>query len=454
MRSDKQLNHADSLRMLQLSMIRGTQTASNAPYMPGHKPNLMTVSLLAMAVPALGLSSLSTWSAGLAWLFISLAGGMAWVSQNTRPPEINASANSALVAAHGWLMACLVAFVLMAIGTAYWGGPWSERPPQWRLMIGALGLWALLRYSPPSRLMVQALATAAGVASLLAYGLVVTSGSSEAPTNRIPWMAGLTLLSCALLSLSYSLRDTAFKLRQFWLTASALMLLTALLSGVRGSWPLLLVWPLMFWRLNGSGHRLWSRSWKWLLPLLALLMAVGLQRVPESDNPITRITALWQETASANHKEPVSLDTSSGVRAALYRTAIAHTLDQPWLGLGPSSTKALIKEELNRIGATYHFHVVGHMHNDLLQPWLEFGLLGLAAYLAYAAGLAIAAWRLCGSLESRNVSTGLVGLLVMHLCTGMTNMNFAHNYYPVMLALSTALVMLGNFSESLRPTRR
>ena len=416
------------------------------------KLNFVIASLLALVVPLLGLSSISTLSAGLAWLLISLAGTAAWLGHQVRcSTQSETPMHPALPAARWWLLACLAAFVLMAIPTAYWGGPWSERHPQWRLMIGAVGVWCLLRYSAPSARMMQALATAAAVASLLSYGLVVTSGSSTAPTNRIPWMAGLTLLSCALLSLSYSLQNAALQLRRFWLAASAVVLVTALISGVRGSWPLLLVWPLMLWRLHGTAPLLWSSAWKWLLPSLAVLLAAGLHFIPEGDNPTARIMAVLQETANTTNAIPVSQDTSSGVRLALYKLGMAHVLDQPWLGHGPVTTKQLIKEQLASVGANSQLATIGHMHNDLLHPWMEFGFFGLVGYLSYAAGLAVAAWHLGRATAYPGLNIGMIGLLAMYLSTGQTNMNFAHNYYPLVLALSTALVMLGCQNNSEQP---
>lgn len=398
-----------------------------------------------MAVPALGLSSLSARSAGLTWLLISLAGILAWLGHKAKPStQTQTPSHLSLTAARWWLLACVAAFVLMAIPTAYWGGPWPERHPQWRLLIGAMGMWCLLRYSAPSALTVQALATAATVSSLLAYGLVITSGSSAAPTNRIPWMAGMALLSCALLSLSYSMHNAAIQLRRFWLAASAVMLVTVLLSGVRGSWPLLLVWPLMLWRLHGSDPLLWRRSWKGLLPLLAVMLMMGLHFVPESDNPTARIAAILQEIAPSTHEAPVSQDTSSGVRLALYKLGMVNVMDHPWLGNGPNKTKQMIKETLADVGAYSQLATIGHMHSDLLHPWIEFGLFGLMGYLVYAAGLIVAAWQFGRSSACPGLHFGLTALSVMHLITGMTNMNFAHNYYPLMLALSAALVMLGN----------
>lgn len=404
---------------------------------------LIVQALLVLTVPALALSSIGTLPAGLSWLFISLAGLVACLGcVRLQGEPIANTTHPALPAARWWLLACIAAFVLMAIPTAYWAGPWTERHPQWRLMIGAFGLWGVLRYSVPSSRTVQALATAAAVACLLAYGLVITSGSSAAPTNRIPWMAGLALLSCALLSLSYSLQNAPIRLRYFWLAASAVMPVTALISGVRGSWPMLLVWPVLLWRLHGSAPLLWGRAWKWIVPLLAVLLAAGLHFIPEGDNPMIRITAFLQETALTTHEAPVSRDTSNGVRVALYKLGMAHVLDQPWLGLGPVKTKQLIRAELESIGAHSQI-LIGHMHSDLLHPWMEFGLFGLAGYLAYAVGLAMAAWHFRRQSNCPGLSYGLMALLVMHLSTGQSAMNFSHNYYPLMLAMCTALVMLG-----------
>ncbi|MFN7288070.1 MAG: hypothetical protein ACK5SV_02950, partial [Burkholderiales bacterium] len=110
----------------------------------------------------------------------------------------------------------------MAIPTAYWASPWGERHPQWRLLLSACGLLFLLKYRSPSHQTVQAITTAAAIALILAYILVVTSSSGNAPTNRIPWMGGLSLLGLAVVSLAYRQVSAPFWLRQFWLAASAL----------------------------------------------------------------------------------------------------------------------------------------------------------------------------------------------------------------------------------------
>lgn len=408
--------------------------------MPTLKENSPSSVCLALAIPALCLSSISTLAAGLAWLMIIMAGLGAWWQQKRASVNQGTESRSPALQASGWwLLACVAAFVLMAIPTAYWDAPWPERHPQWRLMLGALGLWLLLRAGPPGLRSLQALATAGAVSSLLAYGLVVTVGSDAAPTNRIPWMAGLSLLSCALLTVSFNLNGANFKLRQFWLVASALMMVTVLLSGVRGSWPLVLLWPLLLSRLYKFSPALWLSVWRWLLPALAVMLAAGLAVIPDKDNPALRVLEVARETqTTAPEGATVSQDSSSGVRLALYKASVHQIMQPSWLGIGHAHTKELIRQTMSDTGALIHLTIVGHMHSDLLHPWVEFGFMGLAGYLAYAVGLGMMA----RILRDTPASAGLVALLLMHLLTGLSNVNFAHNYYPVMLLLSIALVLL------------
>ncbi len=402
----------------------------------------ISTALYAAVFPALALSSISTLAAGLAWLFMSMAGLCAWLGRDHSIAAIpDEAALPAQDATTWWLLACAAAFVLMAIPTAYWGGPWKERHPQWRLLIGAVGLWLLVRYQPLSTRQLQWLANAAAIASVLAYGLVIAVSSDAAPTNRIPWMAGLALLCCALLSMNYSLNQAPLKLRQFWLASSALMLVTVLLSGVRGSWPLLLVWPTMLWCLHRASPILWRSAWRWLLPLLAVLSLAGSFLIPDKDNPVLRLTLVFQETATHDTSSDVNYNSSSGVRLGLYSAALRHVFDNPLLGRGPQPTKQLIHATLEELQLQELVSSIGHMHNDILHAWVEFGLFGLAGYLAFAVGMVGAMWRLRGIQESLPALAGLGAMLCMHLMTGMSNMNLAHNYYPTMLAVSLALVL-------------
>ena len=404
--------------------------------------NMNTV--IALVALAIGLSSISSLAAGLAWLLIGVSGIVAGFKLRGSAIPIATWDDSRNVAAHaaqGWLLACLTALLLMLIPTAFWSGPWGERHPQWRLLFGALGVWLLLLSSVPTGRILRVLASAVAISTVLAYGLVVTLSSTAAPTNRIPWMAGLSLFSITLLTLSYGLKDASLTLRRLWLSSSAIVLVTALLSGVRGSWPLLLIWPFALLGMHKSEPLLWRSTWRWLLPWMVLLFTAGLFLIPEQDNPLLRIWDVITETGIYGADNAVQNDSSSGIRLILYRCGLAHVMDHPWLGTGPAEAKQLISQALAASGVMDDSIVMGHFHNDPLNPWVEFGVFGLMGYWTYAIGALWVAFRLKKALADSTFFMGLLALVLMHTATGMSNMNFAHNYYPTMFSISMALIL-------------
>ena len=407
---------------------------------------------------ALTLSSLNSKAAGVAWLGVVVFGMAVWLHQFRKPISnfsLNAGTDLPIQIAQWWIWISLAALVLMFIPTVHWSGPWPERHPQWRLLLGALGVWCLLRYLAPAWSALQVWSSAAAFSLLLAYGLVLMASSSQAPTNRIPWMAGLSLLSCALLTLSYGLNKASLRLRQFWLGASASLLVTLLLSGVRGSFPLLLIWPLTLGLMHRSDPALWRSSWRWLLPILALLFALGLPFIPIEDNPMVRIVTVFLETGAFSPEGTAQAETSSGIRLILYRTALHHVFDHPIWGIGPAAAKALIHQALMNAGISDSNVVesIGHFHSDLLNPWVEFGLLGLAGYLTYGVGMILIAWHLKRQLTRPTLALGMLATALVHLATGLSNMNLAHNYYPIMLAISVSLIFLCIRGQALSESR-
>ncbi len=393
------------------------------------------------SVSALALSSVSTLAAGLAWLSISLAGLGAWLGQN-RVPSLKTDNETlgARQATKWWLLVCIAAFLLMAIPTIYWGGPWKERHPQWRLLIGAWGLWLLIRYYLPSNVIIRFLITGASASSLLAYFLVITVGSDEAPTNRIAWMAGTSLVGCALLSASYSLKSEDLKLRQIWLSASALMLVTVLVSGVRGSWAYLLLWPLYLWQMHRKEPALWRATWRWLIAILIAFTAASQYWGIEKDKLTTRINDIRIESQRAKDGTRVDYDNSSGARQILYTTGFEHISENTLLGTGPKELKAIIRKSLEDMNAHRHAAAVGHLHSDLLHPWVEFGIFGAAGYLAYAAGMLLLIKKTKNNFPIQSLALQFIALT--HLFAGLTNMNFSHNYYPTLLSISISLCLL------------
>jgi len=263
----------------------------------------------------------------------------------------------------------------------------------------------------------------------------------------------LSLLSCTLLCLSYRLNAAPIWMRRLWWLASSTALVTVLLSGVRGSWLLLVVWPVAWFFLQRTNSRLFVLTLRrgLLIPLtLSVILAAGIQLVPEHDRPWARLMLIIQESGHGSSTSAVNTNSSVGVRLGLYKAGIEQVWHSPsLLGIGHAEHKAKIREHLQDMGSTQEMaQVVGHYHSDWLNPWAEFGVVGLLGYLSYPAGLLVL---LVMSFKSRNriFAIGIASVLIMHISTGMTNANFGHNYYPVLLSLCISLLML---SQAIPPS--
>ena len=201
----------------------------------------------------LAASTLNTKAPGFAWLGFILAGLLAWWQSRqmakARPAEVSASPLPVYAGiARIWLITTATALLLKTVPMLYWADPWGERHAEFRLLLGALGLYGLCQL-PLERLRRAYLdanyaawvGSGLAVACALALWLVLVKGSDAAPTNRIPWACALAISTCTLLTLARVVTD--WRLRYFWLAASVAGLLAVLASDVRGAYGLVLVWP-------------------------------------------------------------------------------------------------------------------------------------------------------------------------------------------------------------------
>lgn len=176
---------------------------------------------------------------------------------------------------------------------------------------------------------------------------------------------------------------------------------------------------------------------------MLILLMWGLSLTPKDDRLTVRFQAVVAEMGLMSESPVVQTGSSSGIRWTIYKTGVAHLLDRPLTGLGPKKVKQVIREALAESGVAQDVVLtIGHLHNDFLHPWLEFGLWGIGGYLAYAVGLVVMMGKFARAPSGRIPAVGLLAVLCTHLATGMSNMNFAHNYYPVMLSISVGLILM------------
>ena len=86
---------------------------------------------------------------------------------------------------------------------------------------------------------------------------------------------------------------------------------------------------------------------------------------------------------------------------------------------------------------------LGHLRNEYLQTLLDHGLWGLASLLSYSLGLVfmVRKLRAIGDIQDKSLAAGLASVLFLHMSAELTNVNFAHNYYPTILSLAVTLLV-------------
>jgi O-antigen ligase len=383
----------------------------------------------------LAAGTLSTKAAGAFWLGLVLMGLWAWVVRRAPAQEDSPETGLALRLATIWFLSCALAFVLKAIPVVYWQAPWEERHAELRLLIGAAGGWLVMRYLRHGSDARPLIGHGLALACVLALVLVLTRTSDAAPTNRIPWAAGVSLVTCTLLCWSRAAWVSVGQART-WLFASFLGLVAVAFSGVRGSYLLIVLWPALLVGLHLSqprGRPQGSRRWLLVLAVAAVVAGVN-AKLPEGFSPVHRIRAA---IAEARMLDP---NTANGARLAMWAAGAASFSQHPILGIGHAGGKSLLKETAEK-KQSHEIARLGHFHSDYMHPAVEFGLFGLASYLCFAVGLAFMA-ALAWYRRAPVTALGLTGLLAMHASSGMSNVNFAHNYYPTVLSLCVTLVLI------------
>lgn len=389
----------------------------------------------------LAASTVSTKAAGAFWLSLTVIGiahwlkkpqpGL-WVQPYPAPNALNSIAK-------GWLVFCIVALALKSVPMVYWSGPWQERHAEFRLLIGAVGSSLLLHHQRLPKGWREGVGHALAVACLLTLALTAIWGSNAAPTNRIPWAAGLSVLTCLLLAWSFMV-DPQANMVGLWRLCSLLGVCAVLISGVRGSYLLLLIWPGLWFALTLQSGRtsLWQQLAKVVMAVAIAVAAIAL--APRAESPLVRAQQMITELGLTGGSSSIDPNSSNGARMVLWKAGL-HAFQDHWLiGLGFTGGKQLIQQTAQD-NQSEMVKALGHFHNDYIHTAVEFGLFGLLSFLSYCLGMAWCAWHLHRAKQIAAAS-GMVAVLAMHMSTAMSNMNFAHNYYPTILSLTISLLLL------------
>jgi len=408
----------------------------------------MLLALLA-AAPA------STKIAGAAWLFIVLTG--LWAA--LRIPAECSWSQPLVQSSRYWLLVCSVAMALQGVATIYWGESLGERHAEIRLLLAAGASLVLAR---KLRLLAQQkiwLTHSLALACCVALAVTFLNGRMT-PSNAIPWAAGVSLLVCVLIPL-VTQPSVAHWQRAVWGLAVLAGMGGVLLSLSRGSYGLA-IWVvgvvvvaaaksiLQYRNDRKSGRSKSHVTTRWLAGMAALfsLAVTLLISFPQNYQVAAgRVQLAWSEAEMAsksNMSKQEAFNTSVGVRFYMWHMGLKEIVSAPLLGHGSKERKAWL-ERLGETGDLEAIKGLTHLHSDPLTTWFDHGLLGLSSYLVLGFGLAwLALRRKCCNPSQR---LALLGILWMHISSGLTNMNFGHNFYGVMLSLSLSLTWILSSGE-------
>ena len=337
---------------------------------------------------------------------------------------------------YGWLATCLMALGLKAIPMIYWSGPWQERHAEWRLLLGAIGLYWLWHCKRLPRSWAVWVGHTLSLACVSAFILTATLGSNAAPTNRIPWAAGVSLFSLVLLTWSFGEK----RYGSWWRLASFLALNAVFISGVRGSYFLLVVWPATFYFLNRRCSLVIPPRRIGFVALGSALCLVLTSWLPSAESPATRVKQVFLEVGLSQQSTALDVNSSNGARVLLWRAGFDSIAEHSLIGIGPSGGKKLIKKTAEETQSDVVAEL-GHFHSDYIHTAVEFGIFGLLGFLAYCFGLGWCAFKFY-RLGGAPTAIGLASVLIIHLSTSLSNFNFGHNFYPTALSVAVSLLLI------------
>jgi O-antigen ligase len=155
--------------------------------------------------------------------------------------------------------------------------------------------------------------------------------------------------------------------------------------------------------------------------------------------PAQRVQLAVSEFSAIDSSHDSRFDSSVGARVYLWKRALEEIPDHLLMGVGREVRMASIQRWGEQANSSM-VKSLGHLHNNYLEELFDQGLFGLGSFLAFLAGLLYMVMRL--RKDQPMAAVGMAGILFMHSTSSLTNVNFAHNYYPTVLSVAVSVCLL------------
>lgn len=151
-------------------------------------------------------------------------------------------------------------------------------------------------------------------------------------------------------------------------------------------------------------------------------------------------------------QHPLNAFTSG--RSALWRQALEHPPERPWLGVGLGNGRYATETLSFELGGVQKR--VQHLHNFVLDAWYETGILGVGSLLAL---IAVVFWRLArqwaylGRRDQERAGVLLAAALAI-LGTAMLSFSYTSRHFSYLFACLGGLIYLSDFSRGGLSTKK
>jgi O-antigen ligase len=304
---------------------------------------------------------------------------------------------------------------------------WRSVDPVMPFLMLGFGVWFLRRYKPSADWFWSGLAVGAiGAACFAADQALVLGGRAGGYLHPIMFgnialLLGVLCMVRALITLQLTWMNALM-----WLGfASGVM--ASVWSQTRGGWVAIVL--VFFWILAHA-----TRQWSWLRRLATatalvgclgvLGLQLGLGKVVHS-----RVSVAIAETTA--FIESNQQDSPVGSRLAMWRFAVQHISDAPWLGVGKQGWVALRDHGVanGELSAAYISNL-DHVHSEYLDAVLKHGLIGLLLMLVlYLAPMFLFFRPYLNALNREVKSLAMAGMVIpmMYMDFGLTQVFLSHN---------------------------
>jgi O-antigen ligase len=304
---------------------------------------------------------------------------------------------------------------------------WRSVDPVMPFLMLGFGVWFLRRYKPSADWFWSGLAVGAiGAACFAADQALVLGGRAGGYLHPIMFgnialLLGVLCMVRALITLQLTWMNALM-----WLGfASGVM--ASVWSQTRGGWVAIVL--IFFWILAHA-----TRQWSWLRRLATVTALVGCLGVLGLQLGLAKVVhsrvsvAIAETTAFIESNQQ---DSPVGSRLAMWRFAVQHISDAPWLGVGKQGWVALRDHGVanGELSAAYISNL-DHVHSEYLDAVLKHGLIGLLLMLVlYLAPMFLFFRPYLNALNREVKSLAMAGMVIpmMYMDFGLTQVFLSHN---------------------------